>query len=123
MAHIENNEQAMVARYLSVRYPKALFTSSVAGVKVKLFTMMALKRAGYKKGTPDLMIFEPRNGFHGLFIEMKTAKTAFSEKGKTSPEQKQWQQDLTDRGYSAHICYGFEEAQAVIDDYFRGDNK
>lgn len=121
MRHSENNEQSMVVRYLSVRVPGALFTSSVSGVKVKLPTMIALKRAGYKKGTPDLMIFEPRHGFHGLFIEMKTGKTAYSEKGKTTPEQKQWQQDLIDRGYSAHICYGFEEAKEVIDNYFFGN--
>lgn len=120
MKNAELTEQSMVARYLAVRCPNALFTSSIAGVHVKMTTFICLKRAGYKKGTPDLMIFEPKNGFHGLFIEMKTAKTSCSAKGQSTPEQKQWQRDLIDRGYSAHICYGFEEAKAIIDNYFFG---
>ena len=39
--------------------------------------------------------------------------------GVVSPEQKQWQQSLTDRSYKSVICKGADEAIKVIDDYLR----
>lgn len=116
--HWESYEQQAVVQYIIRRYPNILFTSSLAGVKVSMITMVALKRCGYSKGSPDLMIFEPRNGYHGLFIEMKTSNTVYTQKRKPTPEQLEWQQNLRDRGFAAHICYGADEAMKVIDAYF-----
>lgn len=79
---------------------------------------MRQKKAGLKNGVPDLILACPSKVNHawksGLFIELKRAKKSLSV---VSDEQKQWIEKLTARGYLAVICYGAEEAKAVILDY------
>ena len=70
-----------------------------------------MKRTGYVRGFPDLMILESSKDYKGLFIEMKT------EKGVASKEQKWWREELTKRGYRSEICKGFDSAKQVIDEY------
>ena len=71
-----------------------------------------MKRTGYVKGFPDLFIYEPRNSFHGLAIEMKKEKG-----GSVSSEQKWWQSELRNRNYDSYICKGSEEAIQIIKKY------
>lgn len=66
---------------------------------------------GVKRGVPDLVLPVPSNGFHGLYIELKT------EKGKPSAEQTWWLSELSARGYKTVICYGFEEAVNTLISY------
>ena len=79
-----------------------------------------MKASGYKKGFPDLAIFEPKVVspevdpfiyFYGLFLEVKT------KKGRPTKEQLWWRNELNKRGYVAEIVYGYDEAVAVIDRY------
>lgn len=76
-------------------------------------TAIALKRQGVKAGVPDLMLPVARHGFHGLYIELKKA----DKTNKATALQKQWLRDLTDQGYKAVVCYGYDEAVAVLADY------
>lgn len=73
-----------------------------------------LKLTGVKAGVPDLFLPVPRNGKHGLFIEMKVADR---KKGRVSKEQKQWIDALITQGYEAKVCYGFEEARDAVVGY------
>lgn len=75
---------------------------------------MELKRMGVKKGVPDLCLPVPSNGFHGLFVELKT-KT-----GKPSDEQIWWISELQSRGYMTAICYSYEEAINTLISYLSG---
>jgi hypothetical protein len=118
----EHEEQVKVAQYLHYRYPKVLFTSSVAGVKHTMMQNKRLKDAGYRKGTPDILILEPRKGCHALFIEMKDPKLKHS-KTAVSVEQTEFLTLAENRGYAFAICYGFDEAQPVIDEYFNGEKE
>lgn len=117
-SHPEHTEQKLLVAYIRRAYPKILFTSSVAGVHLsgsklqQMLTWKRLKDAGYRKGTPDLMIFEPRGNCHGLFIEMKALK-----KGVVSDEQKEFQRLANQRGYTHIVCKGFDEAKRVLDIY------
>lgn len=70
-----------------------------------------LKRAGVKRGVPDLCLPVPRKNYHGLYIEMKYGN------GRTSKEQKEWIQQLNKNGYYAVVCNGFEEAKTTIETY------
>lgn len=70
-----------------------------------------LKRAGVKKGVPDLCLPVPRRNYHGLYIEMKYGN------GRTSKEQKEWINKLNEQGYYAVVCNGFEEAKDTIERY------
>ena len=66
-----------------------------------------------KAGVPDLCLPVARNGFHGLYIEMKYGKN------KTTDNQKEWLKALTDQGYYTVVCYGAEEAERIIARYLQ----
>jgi hypothetical protein len=74
-----------------------------------------LKAAGYKKGFPDVFVYEPRGAFHGLAIELKKEKG-----GRVSQSQKEWKQALEERGFKATIAKGYDEAVTILTDYLDG---
>lgn len=93
-----------------------LYSATVGGVRVAMHTALKMKQAGYKKGIPDLLIFEPSNGYVGLAIEIKTPT------GRASEHQKDWVEKLRDRGWKAEICKGLNACITVIDEYFGESN-
>jgi hypothetical protein len=93
--------------------PNILWSASISGVNLPKPTAVKIKSMGYKRGLPDIMIFEPRGGYHGLFIEMKR------KGGKPTEEQKWFIEELNRRGYKAVICYGFQEAIEVVEEYLK----
>jgi hypothetical protein len=109
----EANQQEIVIKYLRLAYPHALYCASAGGMRTSYLQAIKMKRTGYVKGFPDLFIYEPNADYHGLAIEMKRVKGS-----KIEPEQKQWQEQLRNRGYASYICKGSEEAIKVIDEYF-----
>jgi len=121
--NIETQDQIALVAWVKMRYPKVLFTSTPAGIRLPMHRAILAKRMGYRKGCPDLVFFEPRQGFHGLTIELKKTKIAGSRAGVVSPEQCLWQAMLTEREYRAEVCHGFHNAVTVVNDYFREDNK
>ncbi|WP_335919820.1 hypothetical protein [Shewanella algae] len=66
---------------------------------------------GLRTGYPDITGDVAKGAYHGIFIEMKW--------GKNKPSEKQVEQlnRKRKRGYFACICYGFDEAKAVITEY------
>ena len=111
----EANQQEIVIKYLRLAYPHALYCASAGGMRTSYLQAIKMKRTGYVKGFPDLFIYEPNADYHGLAIEMKKEKG-----GVASPEQKEWQEQLRNRGYASYICKGSEEAIKTIDEYFNG---
>lgn len=72
------------------------------------------KAMGVKRGVPDLFLAEPRDGYHGLYIEMKRVKG-----GELSREQKDWIEALRESGYRVEVCKGWQAASEVLIDYLR----
>lgn len=70
-----------------------------------------LKLQGVKAGVPDISLPVARGGFHGLFIEMKVGKN------KPTAHQKEWLKALDNEGYRVEVCYSFEQAKDVLEDY------
>ena len=70
-----------------------------------------MKAEGVKPGVPDICLPVPRGPWHGLYIELKT------EGGSVSRAQRRWLTLLTALGYRAEVCRGWQQAQAVIEDY------
>lgn len=70
-----------------------------------------LKRQGVKAGVPDLCLPVPRNGMHGLYLEMKWGKNDTTEK------QDWWLERLKQQGYVARVSYTAEEAMNIIGAY------
>lgn len=77
-----------------------------------------LKAAGAKKGAADLFWPVPRQGFHGLFVEMKAPRP---HSASVSAEQREFLDAVVADGYRGEVCRGAEEAIAVLMDYFGGE--
>jgi hypothetical protein len=108
----EQQLQESVCKYIELKYPKVLYCASAGGMRTNLKTAVKMKRAGYKKGFPDLFIYERMRGYNGLAIEIK------KDKGYPSKEQKEWIKSLNDRGYFAEVRKGFDSIVELIDWYF-----
>lgn len=108
----EHDIQVQLIGLLESIEPRPLYTATVGGVRLAIHTAKKMKEAGYSKGVPDLLIFEPRGMYQGLAIEVKT------DKGRPSPEQKEWCKNLNDRGWRAEITKGLDDALDVISEYF-----
>lgn len=70
-----------------------------------------MKAAGLRRGCPDLCLPVARHGFHGLYIELK------ADKGRATPEQLWWIDQLRGQGYRAEVCHGWIAAAVVIAEY------
>ena len=71
-----------------------------------------MKATGYKRGFPDVFVYEPRGSFHGLAIELKKDKG-----GRVSTSQKEWVEALKIRGYKSVVAKGYDEAVNVLELY------
>ncbi len=63
--------QVAVCNFLAFKYPNIFFNGSAGGMRTYLSVAKRMKATGYKAGFPDLFIYEARNGYHGLAIELK----------------------------------------------------
>lgn len=73
-----------------------------------------LKAEGVRAGVADYFLPVARQGFHGLYIELK------SMTGSTSREQKDFLADMRSEGYRAEVAKGWEQAWAIVRDYLGG---
>ena len=78
-----------------------------------------LKAEGVRAGVPDLQLVVPRNGFHGLFVEMKRRSGILSD---IKQEQKDWHYKLRKKGYAVTVDFGFDMAIQEITDYLNGSD-
>lgn len=100
------------AVFMKNRYPELELLYHVPnGGKRDRTTAAKLKAEGVKAGVPDLVLPVGRGGYLGLYIEMKVGKN------KTTENQEYWLKKLTEQGYRTAVCYGWEEASAVLEDY------
>lgn len=100
MNHEEDNEQAAFLQAFQLQWPK-LFPFLFAipnGGRREIKEAMRLKKAGVKRGIPDLFLAYPMMRFHGMFIEMK------SKKGQLSPEQKEYHRIFKDHDFHVVTC-------------------
>ena len=112
----EERLQSEVIKYIQLQYPKARYCASLGGQYQPFQSQRnRARRTGYSKGFPDLFIYEARNGYHGLALEIKTIK------GRATKEQKEWIKNLNDRGYFAAVCTGFDEFEKVFNQYFNNE--
>ncbi len=120
----EHSEQSAVMDWWARAYPKyysCLWSvpngAILAGnAKQRAKQMNYLKAEGFKPGVSDLFLMIARDGYHGLFIEMK-------DKGKTkcSVSDTQWEHihEAREQGYRADWCAGFDQAKELIDEYMK----
>lgn len=118
-----------VCKYLKLQYPSVMFLSDFAA-GMKLTPGMAARQTMQKSNHsfPDLMILEPRNGYYGLFIELKRDRSALYKKDGSYIKSEHIEAQgacihyLRLKGYFATFACGFDEAKSVIDRYLQTDN-
>lgn len=120
----EKDLQVMVADYLRMKYPTAIFHSDFgSGVKLTLGQARVQSRQnGGRRAWPDIFIAAPTDLLHGLFIELKRGGTRLKKKNGDwatvhIAEQAEVLGQLRERGYEAVFACGFDEARQVIDNH------
>ncbi len=105
--------QKAICKYLDLQ--GILYCGSMGGqYQVHMSQRIKAKNSGYKKGFPDLFIYEPRGAYCGLAIELKTGYN------RATKEQLWWRDELNKRGYVAEICNGLDDTLVVISKYLKG---
>ena len=123
MKHIESAHQAQVIEwsrwaYKTGKYPMLnMLHCSLNGVKLSGTQAKIAKGQGMLSGVPDLFLPVPKNGYHGLFIEMK------SEKGRVTENQNWFLTNAESLGYKIAVCYSAKEAIAAIQAYYAEHQK
>lgn len=112
----ESDEQRVIVQWcdaFKARYPELKLLYHVPnGGKRTAREAARFKAEGVKPGVPDLVLPVARNGYHGLYIELKRRKG-----GTVSDNQKEWIKALTEQGYRAVVCKGADEAISEITAY------
>lgn len=115
----ESEEQRALfhwAEYQRGNYPElSLLYHIPNGGKRSIREAVRFREEGVKAGVPDLCLPVARNGFHGLYIELKRTKG-----GRTTDCQKQWLNALSSQGYCTAVCSGWAEASQLIIRYLSG---
>ncbi len=116
-AQPEAIEQAKViawARANENNYPYLwMLHSSLNGVKMTKAQAGRAIAQGMLSGVPDLFLPVPKNGYHGLFIEMKYGSN------KVTENQEKFLQNAANVGYAISVCYSANEAIKRIEDYYQ----
>lgn len=82
--------------------------------KCSAVTGANLKRAGVKKGVPDLCLPCAKGKYNALYIEMKK-----DSKGEVSAAQKQWIEKLNAAGNLAVVCRSADYSNKLFKTIFK----
>lgn len=110
----ESQIQKKLARILD--QAEVLWTATANGGKRDKKTAGALKAQGVKPGVPDILIFTPPpSGIGaGLAIELKRPRLNGKPKGRLSPHQRIWLEELRTLGWRAEVAYGYDHAVEIL---------
>ena len=113
----EENEQATLFRwasYAQMQNEELKLMYHIPNEGKRSAAMGArLKAEGLKAGVPDVCLPTAHGGYIGLYIEMKV------KPNKPTEHQKQWLRDLRKAGHMTAVCYSWEEAKNLIEEYIR----
>lgn len=94
------------------QYPELALLHAIpnGGHRIKAVAVQ-MRKEGVRPGVPDVCLPVARQGFHGLYIEMKYGRNIASD------NQIAWMDALETQGFRVALCYSCEEATVVILDY------
>ena len=107
----EHDLQKACINWFRYQYHDVLIFSIPNGGKRNIVVAAKLKAEGSLSGVPDLCIPAPRNGHHGLYIEMKAGKN------KATDNQLEVILKLRKEGYRCEVCYSYDDFKKIIEDY------
>ena len=107
----EHQEQVALFQALALHDEcRWIFAIPTGGYRRKT-TAVNLRNEGVKKGVWDLFCCYPRNGFHGMYVEMKFGNN------KLTPEQVEFGDTATAEGYLCRVAYDWLTAYNFILEY------
>ncbi len=109
----EHSDQVLLVMHLRTFYPEVLVAAVPNGAVTGGLQRVRLVAEGLLPGFPDLCVLEPRGGFHGLFVEMKSLKAT----AVVSEAQRRVHRILMTKGYQVLVCYGYASAKAEVIKY------
>jgi hypothetical protein len=116
--------QRQVANYLKDRHPEVCFTGNpLAGLTLDSpHFQKRLADIGSTDTWPDVLIAEPRQGYHGLFLHLRRRDDPLTRAdGRPANASARLRLDinnrLRERGYQVSVCRQFTEAHTAITTY------
>lgn len=111
----EENEQIILFRWAEFaknQHPELelMYHIPNEGKRSRL-TGARLKEAGLKSGVPDVHLPVARGEYIGLYIELKYGRN------KPTENQKRWLRALREARHLTAVCYGWEQAKDLIEQY------
>lgn len=120
----EDRLQKMIAQYMSMQYPRAIFNSDMSGLKLTMGQAVKAKQIRSDHAFPDFVVYEVRGRYSALFIELKNELSdVYLVNGVTLKASKHIHkqaatlQALRDKGYFAEFGFGFDHCKEIIDQY------
>ncbi len=123
MVHYEYLLQKQICVYLRHKYPHTFFMSdTIANVKLSIPQKVrnkSIQKEGFH--CPDLLIFECRHGYGGLFMELKS-KSPYKKDGSLYADEHLENQcktieALQKKGYHAGFYWDYDTIIKYIDWY------
>ena len=111
---VEHIDQVKVVQHFRAFYPEVIIAAIPNGGDRTASERLKLHSEGVLAGMPDLCVLEAKNGFHALFVEMKT------KAGVVSSKQSDVNLQLNAKGYRAVVARSAAEAIKTIEDYLNG---
>lgn len=115
----EEQLHRQICTYLKLK--GVLFNTDLSGIKMSIGQARKIKNLRSSRGFPDIVIYEPKNGYHGLFLEVKK-NIPFKKNGELKSDKHLQEQmdmigELESRGYKAYFVWDFDQAKKIIDTY------
>lgn len=134
----EANTHEQIVQYMKYKHPAVIFrTDFAAGLKLPIWLAARQKKLQYKRGFPDLFIFQPvyrskrmvggdTSMYYGLAVEIKKVGVRLKKMdGSWSSdhirEQAEMMTELTAAGYVCSFACGYDEAIDLIEWYLNGE--
>ena len=122
----EKTVHKQIVLFIKWHYPKVIFhTDFAAGNKMTIGQAVQNKELQSGKGFPDLFNAHPKNGYSGLFLEVKSCLSKVYKKDGNyiKNEHIQAQAEMLDNlnaaGYKAEFGCGFDHCKSIITEYFK----
>lgn len=118
-----------ICNFINLQYPNIIFTSDASGIYVGKYRAIIMSKQRSQHKIPDLLIFEPKGIYKGLFIEVKINESCvFLKDGKTFKksdhikEQYNTLKLLDSKGYFATFGFGYDQTIKIIQWYLNLKN-
>ena len=129
MAKKEAGLHLAVAHYLAMQYPTLIFNTDLSGIRLTMGQAIQVKRLRSSNSFPDIVIYEPKGPYYGLFIELKHREAKLIRKDgylvgdQRIRDQNSMLHKLCDLGYMARFGHGFDKTLGLIEWYMSLENQ